>query len=126
MAGLSLLGGKDSSQKGGVAREASESTITKEGRHFLPKSSLENLCSLSIIVCTIYAKGQTWLLMCREESDPLGKRVTQGGKEGNQCSLSTCYALGTRLGPVYTQSEVILVTVFACFGLNCVPPKFVC
>lgn len=126
VAGLSPLGGKDSSQKAGGARESPESTIIKEGRHFLPKSSLENLCSPSLTVYTICAKGQTWLLMCREESDPLGRRVTQGWKEGNQYSLSTCYALGARLGPVYTQSEVIPVTVFACFGLNCVPPEFIC
>lgn len=61
----------------------------------------------------------------REESDLLGGE-DRGRKEGNQYSLSTCCALGTRLGPVCTQSEVVLVMVFQCCRLNSVPLKFIC
>lgn len=58
----------------------SETTPERERRNFLPNWSLRNPSVHSITISTIYAKDQTWLLMWRDESDPLGREMTSGGR----------------------------------------------
>lgn len=79
VAGPSPSGGKEGSLKAESGLgwwEASKTTPIREGRTATKVKSRESLWPFCVY--TIYSHGQIWLLMCWEESDPLGRWVTPG------------------------------------------------
>lgn len=97
---------------------ASEATLIRGGRNFLPK---RRLGTPSVHSVTVYVKAVSpkWRRGC-----PVEVRGT--GRRGNRYPESTCTAPETRLGSCMCMIGSNPCDSVQCYGLNWVPTKFMC